>query len=66
MIIPLDKLISISENKYIFTKAAMEVVNKVDYIDEIPDDLKWKIVPNIMKVMIDGTLKYELQPPDID
>lgn len=60
MIIPLDKLFAINKNKYIFTRAAMEAIDKVDYIEEIPADQKWKVVPNVLKVMSEGTIKYDI------
>lgn len=64
MIIPLDKLMMFAENKYIFTKAAMRSVEKIGNIRQYPEDEdKWKVVPNILKLMLDETVKYTYEPP---
>ena len=61
MIIPFDKLMSIKENKYVLTKALMYAVDKVGNIRDYPDEnFSWKVVPNIIKMMVDGDLKYEV------
>lgn len=66
MIIPLDKLFAVNTNKYIFTRAAMDAVEKLDYIEEIPEDQRWKVVPNILKVMSEKQLKYDLSEEDAE
>jgi hypothetical protein len=61
MIIPLDKLLTFNTNKYIFTKGVMKAVDMVGYIKNYPeDDLNWKVVPNVLKLALDGeiTLKH--------
>ena len=59
MIIPLNKLLTFNENKYIFTRASMVLVEKIGNIKDYPeDDTKWKVVPNILKLMLDETIKY--------
>ena len=65
MIIPLDKLIKYSGNKYVFTRATMQAVDKVANIRDYPEDnLNWKVVPNILKVMLDEDLKFDLKLQD--
>lgn len=61
MIIPLDKLLTLNTNKYIFTKGVMKAVDLVANIRNYPeDDLNWKVVPNVLKLALDGgiTLKF--------
>jgi len=61
MIIPLDKLLTVEENKYIFTRALMETIDRVGNIDNYSeDDTSWKIVPNILKLVLEDEVKYEL------
>lgn len=61
MIIPLNKLLSFNGNKYIFTRAAMEAVDKLDYImSDIEGEDNWKTVPNILEIFLNGKLKYQL------
>ena len=63
MIIPLDKLIKYSGNKYVFTRATMQAVDKIANIKDYPEDnLNWKVVPNILRVMLDEELKFNLKP----
>lgn len=58
MILPLDKLLSYSGNKYVLTKAAMMAVDKKDKIDNFPENIPaWKTVPAVMKLMFDGSIK---------
>ena len=61
MIIPLDKLLTLNTNKYIFTKGVMKAVDLVGNIKNYPEtDLNWKVVPNVLKLALDGevTLVY--------
>jgi hypothetical protein len=63
MIIPLDKLLLYNKNRYVLTRAAMETVDRIGNIESYPED-GWKIVPNILKLVLDDTIKYELHDPD--
>ncbi|MCU0846935.1 MAG: hypothetical protein MUD12_03515 [Spirochaetes bacterium] len=59
MIIPLDKLFLLNDNKYIFTRAAMLTVEKIGNIKAYPeDDKSWKVVPNILNLILNGKVKY--------
>ncbi len=61
MIIPLDKLLTLNTNKYIFTKGVMKAVDLVGNIKNYPEtDLNWKVVPNVLKLALDNeiTLVY--------
>lgn len=59
MIIPLDKLLTYNKNKYIFSRAVMEAVEKIGNMRSFPDDeSKWKVVPNIMKLMLNNDIKF--------
>jgi len=58
MIIPLDKLLTLNTNKYIFTKGVMKAVDMVANIKDYPEtDLNWKVVPNVLKLALDGDVK---------
>ena len=58
MIIPLDKLLTFNTNKYIFTKGVMKAVDMVGNIKNYPEnDLNWKVVPNVLKLALDGEIK---------
>ncbi len=62
MIIPLDKLLTLSSNKYIFTKGVMKAVDRVANIRDYPEnDLNWKVVPNVLKLALDGDVKLVYQ-----
>ncbi len=59
MIIPFEKLLSVKDNKYVFTKALMRAVDKIGNIKEYPEEnINWKVVPNIIKLVMEGKLKY--------
>lgn len=59
MIIPLDKLLVYSNNKYIFTKAVMKAVDRVGNINQYPEsDLNWKVVPNVLKLALEEKVKF--------
>jgi len=65
LIIPLDKLIKYSGNKYIFTRATMQAVDKIANIRNYPEEnLNWKVVPNILKAMLDEDVKFDLKIHD--
>ena len=58
MIIPLDKLLTLSSNKYIFTKGVMKAVDHVANIKDYPEeDLNWKVVPHILKLALENEIK---------
>jgi hypothetical protein len=60
MIIPLDKLMMYAQNKYVFTKASMKAVDRISNIKDFPEEnLNWKVVPHILKVMLNGEVKFE-------
>ncbi len=65
MIIPLDKLISFNENRYVFTRAAMDAVDKLSYLtNDIKGDETWKTVPNILEMFLNGRMKYMIGKDD--
>ena len=67
MIIPLDKLIRYSGNKYVFTRATMQAVDKIANIRNYPEDnLNWKVVPNVLKAMLDEDIKFDLKLQDAE
>ncbi len=60
MIIPLDKLLRYNKNKYIFSRAIMEAVEKIGNMKTFPEDeSKWKVVPHVLKLMLDESVKFE-------
>ena len=63
MIIPLDKLMKYSQNKYVFTKATMRAVDKISNIKDYPEEnINWKVVPNILKIMLDEEVRFIYTP----
>ena len=59
MIIPLKKLVAFDKNKYVFSKASMVAIDKLGNVQGYPDEEEgWKIVPNILKMMLDEDIKY--------
>jgi hypothetical protein len=59
VIIPLDKLLRYNTNKYIFTRATMETVEKIGNIKKFPtDDTKWKVVPNVLQLVLQEDVKF--------
>lgn len=59
MILPLEKLTNLKVNKFEFTKACMMSVQKIKNIKDYPEeDINWKIVPNILKLVLDDNIKY--------
>jgi hypothetical protein len=62
VIIPLKKLVAFNRNKYIFSRASMIVIDKVGNVQGFPDEEEgWKIVPNILKMMLDESIKYDVE-----
>jgi hypothetical protein len=61
LIIPLKKLVAFDKNKYVFSKATMIAIDKLGNVQGYPDDEEcWKIVPNILRMMLDDDIKYDL------
>ncbi|TAL39469.1 MAG: hypothetical protein EPN93_01525 [Spirochaetes bacterium] len=61
MIIPLEKLIAYNQNRYIFSRATMVMVDKIGNIKEYPEeDTNWKVVPNILLLALNETIKFKL------
>lgn len=63
MIIPLKKLVAFAKNKYIFSRASMIVIDKVANVQGFPEDDEegWKIVPHILKMMLDENIQYDVE-----
>lgn len=62
MIIPLNKLIAYKGNRYVFTRAAMNVVDKLGNVKEYPEeDTNWKVVPNILDLMFAGKINFTIE-----
>ncbi|MBN2079374.1 MAG: hypothetical protein JW838_10430 [Spirochaetes bacterium] len=59
MIIPLSKLLVYGSNKYIFTRACMDAVEKIGNMRKYPqDETKWKVVPHILKLTLEEDVKF--------
>jgi hypothetical protein len=64
VIIPIDKLLRYNKNKYIFTRANMEAVERIGNMKKFPvDESKWKVVPHVLRLMLDDDLKFEHHKP---
>ena len=62
MIIPMSKLLTLGGNKYVFTRATMNAVEKIGNMKDYPEDNKsWKVVPNILKLALDEKIKYDYE-----
>jgi len=60
VIIPLDKLLTYEKNRYIFTRSTMEAVEKIGNMNKFPeDDTNWKVVPHILRLMLNDDVKFE-------
>ena len=58
MIIPLERLLTLNSNKYIFTKGVMKAVDYVGNIRGYPEeDLNWKVVPQVLKLALEDKIK---------
>jgi len=65
MIIPLDKLLTLNTNRYIFTKGVMKAVDVVGNIKNYPEeDLNWKVVPNVLKLALESEIKLVYNKED--
>ncbi len=61
MIISIDKLVSYDQNRYIMTRAAMTVVDNIEAVtDMMIEGEEWRIVPNVLRLILDGKVKFEL------
>lgn len=59
MIIPLKKLLAQTDNRFEFTKAAMVAVSRLEKIRDYPEsDHNWKIVPNILKLVLEEKVHF--------
>lgn len=58
--ISLDKLLSLDENKYIFSRAAMSVIDKIGNIKDYPTEENTKVVTNILNLLLDKKIKYKV------
>jgi len=64
MTIPLDKMLQKNDNRYVFTRAAMEAVEKVANISDYPEaNENWKVVPHVLKFVLEDKIKYKLSNP---
>lgn len=62
MIIPLDKLLTYRENKYVFARAAMDAVDRIGNMDVYPENEEsWKVVPNILSLILETRVKFQLE-----
>ena len=61
MSVILEKLLSISGNKYIFSKAAMEAIEKVGNLKEYREDMdtEEKIVVKTLNYILNGKIKFQ-------
>lgn len=63
MIIPLDKLISFDDNRYIMTRVAMAAVDRIESLtNDLVEGEQWKIVPNVLRLVMGGVIKHEITP----
>ena len=63
MIIPLDKLISFDDNRYIMTRVAMATIDRIDSLtQDMVEGEQWKIVPNVLRLLLNGAIKHEMKP----
>mgnify|MGYP001214916601 CR=1 FL=1 len=66
MILPLDKLLSFKENKYVLTRACMAAVDKKDKIHDFPENLPaWKTVPVILRLVLDDKVHIDNSAPEV-
>ena len=61
MAIGLDKLLSFEGNKYIFSKAAMEAIEKIGNLKEYHEDLNIdeKLVVKTLNYILDDKIKFK-------
>lgn len=65
MIISMDKLINVSGNRYVFTKAVLTAIDRKDNIQGYPhDDRGWKVVPHVLRMTLDNEIKFLAKKQD--
>ncbi|HPA73095.1 MAG: hypothetical protein KBA61_08990 [Spirochaetes bacterium] len=65
MIIPLDKLISFDDNRYIMTRVAMAAVDRIESLtNDLVEGEQWKIVPNVLRLVMGGVIKHDITPEE--
>jgi len=65
MIIPLDKLISYDDNRYIMTRVAMAAVDRIESLtNDLVEGEQWKIVPNVLRLVMGGVIKHDITPEE--
>lgn len=57
--IPLDKLMALKENKYLFTKATMNMVDKIANVKDYDFDKNGKLVSNILELLLNKKVKFK-------
>lgn len=56
--IALDKLLSLDVNKYVFSRAAMSIIDKIGNIKDYPKVENSKVVTNILNLLLDNKIHY--------
>ncbi|MBN2040976.1 MAG: hypothetical protein JW864_13105 [Spirochaetes bacterium] len=61
MSVILEKLLSYNGNKYIFSKAAMEAIDKIGNLKEYREDMdtEGKIVVKILNFLLEEKIKFQ-------
>ena len=58
--VPLEKLYDFKGNKYVFTKAAMEAIDKVDMIRDFPEGSRTRrVVQNVLNLALNEKLHVD-------
>jgi hypothetical protein len=57
-VVLLDKLLSFTGNKYIFSKAAMKTIDKINNVKEYKEEENEKIVIKALNLMLEEKVKY--------
>ncbi|MFH0974646.1 MAG: hypothetical protein V1874_02565 [Spirochaetota bacterium] len=58
MQVSLDKLLSFNENKYVFAKAAMKAIEKINNVKEYKQEENEKIVIKVLNLVLDSKIKF--------
>jgi hypothetical protein len=61
--VSLDKLLSFNGNKYVFAKAAMKAIDKINNVKEYKEEENEKIVIKTLNLMLDDKIKFEYLIP---
>ncbi len=65
MAIPIKKLLSVTDNRYEFTVAAMQIVDKTNGTIVKGEEYEtWKIVPKVLENLLNGNFKYSAEETD--